>query len=217
MENRDLLEQLLEGGRKLGLALEKDDCAQLLRLQDELLRWNRKVNLTSIVEPNQVVEKHLLDSLMAVRFTPVQGRLLDLGAGAGFPSLPVAVVRRELEILAVDSVAKKVSFIKHVSAALGLGRRVQALHRRAAGQPSNEGIPLADVVISRALMDLSEWLALARCYVVPGGRAIAMLGRKYGEQEVARLAQAGGGLLREITVLTLPFSGAERTVASFSW
>jgi len=217
VDNRAQFERLLEGTRRLGIEVSAATLRQCLKLQEELLRWNRKVNLTAIVDPDQVLEKHLLDSLAAGSFVPETGRLIDLGAGAGFPSIPLALYRERLEVVAVDAVGKKVGFIKHASAQLGLGRRLIALHRRAEGDPEKETIPRGDVVISRALMDLGKWLSLARHYTGEVGRVVAMLGRKFSAEEIAAAARDAGAELDRTITFALPFSGAERTIVSFRW
>lgn len=168
---------LSEGVKKLGLSLPNGAERQLTAFANELLKWNQKVNLTAITAPDEVVDKHLLDSLAVLPEVSGAGRLLDLGAGAGLPGIPLAVALPGLEVTLVDAVAKKVGFMKHVIAMLGLAGRVKAVHARALGDPAKEGLPLADVVISRALMEVEGWRALARAYVAPGGRIVAMLGQ----------------------------------------
>src|SRR3979409_337267 len=79
---------------------------------DLLLKWNKSINLTAITDPDEVVEKHVLDSLALAPVLP-SGSLLDVGTGAGFPGIPVAIARPELEVVLVDSVQKKVAFLKN--------------------------------------------------------------------------------------------------------
>ncbi|MBL8953133.1 MAG: 16S rRNA (guanine(527)-N(7))-methyltransferase RsmG [Myxococcaceae bacterium] len=168
---------LAEGLAKLSLVLPPGAEQGLLTYARELLKWNQKVNLTAITAPDEVVDKHLLDALAVLPEVGPASGLLDLGAGAGLPGIPLALALPHLQVTLVDAVAKKVGFMKHAAALLGLGGRVKALHARATGNPAKDGIPQADTVISRALVEVEGWKALARPYVSRPGRIVAMLGQ----------------------------------------
>ncbi len=215
MDNETSDEALIRGARGLGVALEAGAATLLGRFTGELLRWNQKVNLTAITRPDEVLEKHLLDSLALVPEVTAARSLLDLGAGAGFPGLPLAVALPRLEVTLVDAAAKKVGFLKHVVAQLGLAPRVRAVHARAEGRPDQEGLSRSEVVVSRALAEPARWLALAAEYLAPGGRALVMTARPLGPDESARLAAATGLKLAAERSYTLPFSRAPRAVAVF--
>ena len=191
---------LSEGVKKLGILLPNGAERQLTAYATELLKWNQKVNLTAITAPGEVVDKHLLDSLAVLPEVSGAARLLDLGAGAGLPGIPLAIALPGLDVTLVDAVAKKVGFMKHAIAMLGLAGRVRAVHVRASGYPGKEGLSAADVVISRALMEVEGWRALARAYVAPGGRIVAMLGQTQ-DPHARRYA--------------LPLSGDPRAVSVF--
>nr|WP_244239185.1 16S rRNA (guanine(527)-N(7))-methyltransferase RsmG [Corallococcus carmarthensis] len=188
---------------------------QLQRLMAELLKWNAKVNLTAITAPEEVLEKHFLDSLAVLPEVTGATSLLDLGAGAGFPGLPLKLVLPSMGVTLVDTVGKKVAFIKAAAASLGL-TGVRGLHARAEGKPETEGIPRAQVLIARAFMDLPDWLGLAPAYVEEGGRVVAMLGKAQTDAELQ--ARAAERNLRVVSARAyrLPFSGAERQVAVFA-
>jgi 16S rRNA (guanine527-N7)-methyltransferase len=189
--------------------------APLLAFANELLKWNRKVNLTAITAPREVADKHLLDSLAVLPELGTAGSLLDLGAGAGLPGIPLAVALPQLEVTLAESVAKKVGFMKHAIATLKLAPRVRAAQARATGAPDAEGLPRAEVVISRALMDVGPWLQLARAYLAPQGRVLAMLGQAPDEAILEGLAQQAGLELASLRRYTLPLSGDPRAVAVF--
>jgi 16S rRNA (guanine527-N7)-methyltransferase len=168
---------LAAGLAKLGVSLPPGAEAGLVAFATSLLKWNQKVNLTAITAPDEVVDKHLLDALAVLPEVGGARSLLDLGAGAGLPGIPLALALPELKVTLVDTVAKKVGFMKQAIASLGLAGRVHAIHARAGGKPAAEGIPHAEVVISRALMDVEAWRKLAQHYLEPNGRIVAMLGQ----------------------------------------
>ncbi len=213
VDNTGGMSRLEAGGSALGLTLPTLVRTHLERLGGELLKWNRKVNLTAIIDEDEVLEKHFLDSLAVLPELVGVSSVLDLGSGAGFPGLPLKIVRRELEVTMVDSVAKKVGFIKHAIAMLGL-TGARGVHQRAKGNPDAEKLPRVDAVISRALVDLKGWLALAPGYA-PAGKVVAMLGRAPAQEELERLAQEAGMRIVSMREYTLPFSGDPRAVAVF--
>lgn len=115
-EARHLLER---GTHALGLDLTPEQIEQFLIYLDLLLKWNRKMNLTALCTPAQIISRHFLDSLLLLLHLPETGRLLDLGSGAGFPGLPLKIARRGLSIDLVEATAKKASFLKEAVRRLG--------------------------------------------------------------------------------------------------
>ena len=209
-------DRLAEGAAGLGLTLPAGLDAALFQLMGELLKWNAKVNLTAITAPEEVLEKHFLDSLAVLPEVAGAASLMDLGAGAGFPGLPLKLAQPRLAVTLVDAVGKKVGYLKAVVASPGLGLTgTKAVHSRAEGQPEAEGLPRADRVIARAFMDLPDWLKLAPAYLAPGGRVVAMLGKAASDAELAQAAGARGLQVVSARAYRLPFSGAERQVAVF--
>jgi 16S rRNA (guanine527-N7)-methyltransferase len=215
VDNTRFFDQLQQGCQVLGVGVSEDVPSKLLRLMNELLKWNAKVNLTAITEPEEVLEKHFLDSLAVLPEVEGAASLLDLGAGAGFPGIPLKLARPALTVTLVDAVGKKVGFLKAAIATLGL-KGARGLHARAEGNPEDEGIPRAELLIARAFMDLPDWLNLAPAYLLPGGRVVAMLGKAQPDEELH--ARAAERKLRLISArqYRLPFSGAGRQVAVFS-
>lgn len=204
-----------EGAKVLGLELQTPVFEALESWVDELLKWNSKVNLTAITDPAQVVEKHLLDSLAILPEVAGATSLLDLGAGAGLPGIPLAIALPGLSVTLADAVNKKVAFIKHSIVRLGLAPRVRAHHVRAAGSPDAEGLPQTEIVVARALMEVSQWVPFALPYLAPGGRLVAMLARPPADAELEAIAGRHGLRLSGLRRFALPFSGDPRSVATF--
>lgn len=205
---------LEQGVQALGLALHDGALEKLERYADRLLAWNRKVNLTAITDPAEMAEKHLVDSLALLPDAAGATTLLDVGSGAGLPGIPLAIALPSLDVTCCDSVAKKVAFVKAVAAELGL--RVRGVAARAEGEPEREGLPRAEVVVSRALADPERWLPLAARYLAPGGRVLVTLGREADEQVLLRAGATAGLKLLGLRRFALPRSGALRAVASFA-
>mgnify|MGYP001046542656 CR=1 FL=1 len=213
MTRMSLAEQLAA----LQIAVPAPALAQLDWLAAELLRWNRTHNLTAITDPDEVSEKHLADSLTLLPLLDDAKRLLDLGSGAGFPALPLKIVRPELAIVAVDAVGKKIAFQRHVARSLQLSG-FTAIHGRAEALAAHpQGCGGFDVVTARALGSLPLLARLAAPCLAAGGRLIAMKGTEgvaelaAAETELAALGFACSDCRR----LSLPLSGAERLLLVF--
>jgi len=114
-----LLKKIGEGAATMGVRLSPEQLKLLGRHVDLLLKWNKSINLTAITDPDEVAEKHVLDSLAVVPVLP-SGSLLDAGTGGGFPGIPAAIARPDLDVALVDSVQKKVAFLKSALAELRL-------------------------------------------------------------------------------------------------
>ena len=202
------LKKIEEGAAGMGLKLDAEQLKLLGRHVDLMLKWNKSINLTAITDPDEVVEKHVLDSLAVVPVLP-SGSLLDAGSGAGFPRIPAAIARPDLEVCLVDSVQKKVAFLKNVLAELRLPK-VKAFAVRLSGSPAGEDLPRVHAAVARAYAAPREWLTLAAHYVLPGGVAICMLGPT---DEVPE--EVGDLKLQEQLGYTLPYSKSQRRLAIY--
>ena len=177
--------ELLEGASALGVRLEAEQVAKLLRFLDLLQRWNGVYNLTAIRDPAAMFTQHLLDCLAVV--PPLQRelqgraapRVTDVGSGGGLPGAVVAIALPAVAVTCVDSVAKKVAFIRQVGAELRLANLV-GQHARA------ETLDAADahVVTSRAFATLADFISTTRGIRAPDGVWMAMKGR-IPEDEIA--------------------------------
>ncbi len=166
---RSLLEA---GAAELGLALDATQVERLLALLDLLVEWNQKFNLTAITEPVAMVQKHLLDSLTVQPW--IGGPFVtDVGTGAGFPGLPLAILNPTLRFTLIDSTAKKIRFVEHAAATLGLGQVTAVCTRAEAWKPSQRSL----TVVSRALSSIPEFVKNAGHLVAHSGRLLAMKGK----------------------------------------
>ena len=173
---------LIAGARALDVNLEQSQAEALLRLLDELGRWNRAYNLTAITDPGQMLTHHLLDSLSVAPF--VQGSsLADVGTGAGFPGLPLALIAPQRRCVLMDSNGKKQRFVAHAARTLGL-TNVEALQARA--EDLRPAQPF-DTVVARACAALPQLLEWVAPLCGPRTRVLAMKGR-LPEEEIAAVA-----------------------------
>ncbi len=166
------VEDLVRDAGRLGVALTEAQARPLLALIDELARWNRTYSLTAITDPGQMLTHHLLDSL-AIHPELAGSRIADVGTGAGFPGLPLAVVNPQRHFTLIDSVDKKIRFVSHAVRALGL-TNVTPLRARA---ESLRPEPPFDTVVARALAPLGELIETVSPLVGAGSRVLAMKGR----------------------------------------
>ena len=162
--------RLIDSSHELGIPLSAAAAVRLLQLLDELVHWNRAYNLTSIDAREQMLTRHLLDSLSVTPF--LQGRCIaDAGTGAGFPGLPLAIARPELSFKLIDSNQKKISFVNHAVRALEL-HNVEAVHGRVEALSSST--LAADTIVARAFAPLGRLLELVAPLAGAGTRVLAM-------------------------------------------
>jgi 16S rRNA (guanine527-N7)-methyltransferase len=163
--------QLALGAAGLGLQLEATQRQQLRQLVDELLRWSKAFNLTAITDPSRVLTHHLLDSL-AAQPDLAGSTVADVGTGAGFPGLPLAVLNPARQFTLIDSVDKKLRFVDHAARELGLAN-VSTRHGRV--EQLRPGAPF-DTVIARAFAPLPRMAAWITPLCGPATRVVAMKG-----------------------------------------
>ena len=201
------METLAQGARALGLALSPSQIEQFEIYYRELVDWNRRLSLTTIVDYLGVQTRHFLDSLSAA---PALGkgteRVIDIGSGAGFPGLPLKVLLPSLNLVLLESLSKKTVFLNHLLTRLGI-EGVEVLTARAEDVAHLPGYrECFDAVLGRALAPLPVMAELALPLARIGGRVIA---HKKGDisTEVSTSARAiglMGGRLLDISEVSLP-------------
>lgn len=171
---RDEERQLLVvGAGEFGMTLQPGAAAKLLELVDELELGNARFNLTAIRDRAGMLRKHILDSLSLQPY--LRGvRIADIGTGAGFPGLPLAIVNPERRFSLIEATGKKARFVASTAGTLGCDN-VQVEHARAENYRPFE---LFDTVIARALSSLADFAAFAGHLCAPDGRLLAMKGRR---------------------------------------
>jgi 16S rRNA (guanine527-N7)-methyltransferase len=199
---------LAGGAAALGLALAPDQLDRFERYCAALIDWNRRVNLTAIVDPIDVARKHFLDSLSVLSVCEIRAgdRLVDVGSGAGFPGLPIRIARPGLQVTLLEATRKKCEFLRHVVAALDLSdvaivnARAEDAARDAARRERY------DWALARAVADLAALVEYLLPFVRVGGRVAAQKSGEVGaEVERAGAAIAAlGGRLQRVAPVSVP-------------
>ena len=198
-----------------GLVLNDQQIAQFERYFQLLVEWNEKMNLTAITQREEVYLKHFYDCLMVLWNMPLEEyalQLCDVGAGAGFPSIPLKIAHPELQVTIVDSLQKRLTFIEHLAEELGL-EGVSCVHGRAedVGQnPAYRG--QFDIVTARAVASLNVLAEYCLPLVKIGGQFLALKAQKSDQElEEARAAiRILGAKLIKVTEDQLPVEAADR-------
>ena len=204
----------------LDFDLSAKQISQFDQLSATLQEWNQRLNLTGIRDADAIVVKHFLDSLTLLKALPEGdgGRLIDVGTGAGFPGLALAIALPDLHATLLDATAKKLRFVDHAGAELGL-ENIRTLHARAedAGQDKRHREKY-DVVVARAVAPLPALLEYTLPFARRRGIVIAMLGVS-AREDVKRAEKAArilGGELRDIKSVKLPTLDHPRHLAVYA-
>lgn len=210
---------LKTGAEELGILLEPGHVETLSAFILELLRWNRKINLTRIENPRDIAVKHILDSLTPIRWIEGKRTLLDIGSGGGFPGIPLKILRPELTVRLVDASRKRVHFLKHVFRTLKL-EAITAHQLRAEDLGSCEAFQgRFDAVVSRAFSDIDTLFDLGSPLLTRYGILIAMKGAKCKDELLyltRRLQKEGLPYRLSSKAFTLPHSDFLRQLVVIS-
>jgi 16S rRNA (guanine527-N7)-methyltransferase len=211
--NQDFKDLLKAGTWKTGILLSDQQIDFLTIHATELNKWNRKINLTAIKSPKDVAEKHFIDSIAVSSFITPDKLLIDLGTGGGFPAIPLKIIHPSLKIIMVDSVLKKVNFLKHMIRTLGL-KDTDAVHARVEDLHDNDAYKNKfNVVISRGFAHLEKFTELAAPLLSENGTILSLKG-KNAENEITNDIKAKFSV--RIDTYILPFEKSKRYIISLA-
>ncbi len=215
------MQRLIEGAKALGLRLTAQQQTAFQVYYEELVAWNQKFNLTAITEYEQVQIRHFLDSLSCLLAEETrqalrrpEARLIDVGAGAGFPGIPLKMVCPAVRLTLVEATGKKVTFLEHMVERLAL-QRVTAIHARAenlAHEPAHRGS--YDLALARAVAELPVVAEYTLPFCKVGGWLIAQKGEAGAAEAwgAERAIQILGGELRRVQHVELPGLPEDRSL-----
>ena len=213
--DRDRFTRLfLQASQEVSVSLGAQHVQLFWLYLQELLEWNRTFSLTGIKNLEDIIIKNFIDSLTPLPYLDSSGRLLDIGSGAGFPSIPLKIGCPELEVQLVEASRKKVSFIKHLIRTLGL-KGVSVLHGRIE-EMEHPGRPFR-TIISRAFQRPAPLLQLVSPLLEPSTTLVAMLGPTTREEhsELEALALEQNLEVSRVVSLELPRDRGGRTLVFF--
>ena len=202
-------EKIIIGAEKFGISLSPAQAEALCRYYDILTERNKHVNLTRITEPDDVVSKHFLDSLTPLASGLVKGRIIDVGTGAGFPGLVLKCAAPEIELTLLDSLNKRITFLREAAEVMDIRDGIEFVHARAEDSGNDPRYrERFDTVVSRAVANMRTLAEWCLPFVKPGGYFLALKGPlAAAELEDAKRAIAIlGGKLETVKSAEIPFT-----------
>ena len=214
MDIKDFSELMIDYGKEINIVFTEEQLQKFYQYMNLLIEWNEKINLTAIVEPKEIILKHFIDSLTIIKYIEPNKSVIDIGTGAGFPGIPVKIMREDLDITLLDSLNKRIHFLNEVIQKLEL-KNITAIHARIEEFAKNKQYREAfDVATSRAVANLTTLSEYMLPMVDLKGMAICMKGSEINE-EVSKSKNSIkllGGKIDKIEEFTLPKSDNGRNL-----
>lgn len=214
MKREEFFERMQEKSSFLGVRFCVKQLEQFFEYMELLIEWNEKMNLTAIIEPEEIILKHFIDSITILKDIEDNSRVVDVGTGAGFPGIPLSIMNPTLKITLVDSLNKRLIFLQEVVNKLQL-KNVEIVHARAEEFGQNKKYRESfDVATSRAVANLSTLSEYLVPLVKVGGKVVSMKAAD-AQQEIndaKKAIEVLGGAIEKIDEFNLPQSDIGRTV-----
>lgn len=214
MESNEFTKNMVAKASNINVQLSESNISQFKEYMDILLDWNEKMNLTAITEKKEIVDKHFIDSLTINKCIKDNDKIIDIGTGAGFPGIPLKIVKSETEILLLDSLNKRINFLNEVINKLNL-KKINTIHGRAEEIARNNVYRESyDVAVSRAVASLPTLLELMVPFVKVNGMCICMKGSNI-EDELTLSKKAMeelGVVVEKIEQFELPDTDIKRNI-----
>ena len=214
MELNEFCKEIEEKSSKIDINLDNEICNKLYNYMNLLLEWNEKINLTAITDEKEIILKHFIDSFTINKFINSGDIMLDIGTGAGFPGLPIKIIRPEVDVFLMDTLNKRINFLNEVIELLQL-KKIEAFHSRAEEMAKNNKFrEKFDVVTSRAVAKLNILLEYMLPYTKVNGKCLCMKGPNIEEEikEAEKALKILGGEIEKIEKIILPDSNIERKI-----
>ena len=214
MEFDEFKEKMIINVDKLGINLSEIQLKQFYNYMNLLIEWNKKINLTAITEPDEIILKHFVDSLTISKYISDGTNVVDVGTGAGFPGIPLKIVRQDVDITLLDSLQKRINFLDEVINELNL-EKITTVHSRVEDFGKNKKYREEfDIATSRAVANLSTLSEYLLPLVKVGGKVISMKGSLIQEElENSKNAiKILGGQIEKVDEFDLPNSDINRNI-----
>lgn len=214
MKKNNFYEKFEKEVEKLNIKLNNNQIEIFYEFMNLLIEWNKKINLTAITKPEEIITKHFIDSLTAVKYIKEGDSIVDVGTGAGFPGVPLAIANTTLNITLVDSINKRINFLNEVINHTGLNN-IESIHSRAEEIGKNKHYrENFDIAISRAVARLDTLVEYLLPTVKIGGKCICMKGPDCIEEinEAKNAIETLGGKIEKVEEFNLPDTDIKRTI-----
>lgn len=214
MEYEEFKLKFMEKLSCINIQLPESKIRDFYTYMEILIEWNKKINLTAIVEKDEVIDKHFIDSLTISQYIGDSENIIDVGTGAGFPGIPLKIVRDSLKIDLLDSLNKRINFLNEIINKLEL-KNITTIHSRVEDEANKkEKRESYNIAVSRAVANLPVLLEYLLPLVKVGGKCICMKGANI-EEEISNSKKALkelGGEIEKIEKLKLPSTDATRNI-----
>lgn len=214
MEKEIFYEEMNKFGKEININFSVEQLDKFYKYMQLLIEWNEKMNLTAITEPEEIILKHFIDSLTILKDINDNSKVVDVGTGAGFPGIPLSIMKQDIKITLVDSLNKRLIFLKEVVEQLKL-ENIEIIHARAEEFGQNkEYREKFDIATSRAVANLSTLSEYLIPLVKVNGKCICMKASE-AEEEIEQAKKAInvlGGTINKIDKFNLPKSDIGRTI-----
>lgn len=214
MEKIEFLRHVKQKAQEIGYNLQEEQLEQFFTYKELLIEWNKKMNLTAIEQEEDIITKHFIDSLSIASYIPDTTKIIDIGTGAGFPGIPLKILKKDLSITLLDSLNKRITFLEEVIRNLSI-ENIQAVHARAEELAHKEEYrEQYDIAVSRAVAPMHTLLEYMLPYVKIGGKCICMKGPNLQEEskDLQNCLETLGGKIEKIEEIVLPETEIKRNI-----
>ena len=218
MDEKEFFDQIQEKGEVLNIFFSVEQKSKFYKYMQMLLEWNNKINLTAITIPEEIILKHFIDSLTIYKKLTSGAKIIDVGTGAGFPGIPLAIIDENLKITLNDSLNKRLIFLTEVKKQLKLDN-IEIIHARAEEIGQNKKYrEKFDYATSRAVANLSTLSEYLLPLVKINGKCICMKASNIEEElnQAQNAIKELGGEVTDIEKFKLPQSDIDRTIITIS-
>lgn len=198
----------------LSINLSDIKLEQFYTYMNLLIEWNKKINLTTIIEPKEIIIKHFVDCGTILKYLKDGENIIDIGTGAGFPGIPIKILNENLNVTLVDSLNKRITFLNEVCTTLDL-ENIELIHSRAEDLAKNKSYrENFDKSVSRAVANLTTLAEYDLPFIKKGGQMIAMKGFEIEKelQNAEKAINILGGKIKEVNKFTLIDTDNKRSI-----